>query len=148
VEAVIAGPLQEDIAEMRDEFVQRPNAKYLGPVYGADKQRFFEQLDFLVFPSYYANEAEPLVVLESLSYGVPVIATKRGCLESMLAGGAGIVIDGESDDFVTESVAFIRSSTTEDHAHMRVIARRTFERHQEQATAVLNEVLATICAKA
>ena len=49
----------------------------LGPVAGAAKQRFFETIDIFFFPSRYRMEAQPLVMLEALSYGVATLATHK-----------------------------------------------------------------------
>lgn len=54
-----------------------------GFVRDAEKDRFMESVDAFVFPSKYRNEAEPVVVLEALSHGVPCFATTVGCLGSM-----------------------------------------------------------------
>ncbi|WGF87258.1 glycosyltransferase family 4 protein [Marinivivus vitaminiproducens] len=80
---VIAGPAASaEIKRELDAFVaEDPGRRRLaGPVYGAAKTSFFEEIDALVFPTRYRVEADPLVVHESVSRGVPVLATPRGCL--------------------------------------------------------------------
>jgi glycosyltransferase involved in cell wall biosynthesis len=78
------------------------NTQYLGPLYGDAKQRFYEQLDIFLFPTRYANEAEPLVVFEALRSGVHVIACDRGSIPEMLANGAGLACPQER---IVESAA-------------------------------------------
>lgn len=70
--------------------------EFLPPVYGLDKEKFFESIDVLLFPSKYANEAEPLVVHDALAAGVNVIATDVGCLPAVLQGIEGCYIFTES----------------------------------------------------
>jgi len=79
---------------------------YRGPVYDAEKSAFFHDIDVFLFPSRYANEAQPLVVLEALSHGVPVIATARGCIPDDLTRGGIVVAPDEA--FVTASVDAVR----------------------------------------
>jgi glycosyltransferase involved in cell wall biosynthesis len=69
--------------------VALPNIKYYGPVLGDAKKEFFAELNTFVFPTRYRNEAEPLVILEALMNGCPVVANNRGCIRSMLTVDVG-----------------------------------------------------------
>jgi glycosyltransferase involved in cell wall biosynthesis len=96
--AHVAGPLAPDARESFDRLMREArDVQYLGPVYGADKERFYQELDIFVFPTNYRNEAEPLVVYEALRRGVYVIACDRGAIAEMLCNGAGLA-------FATETV--------------------------------------------
>ena len=53
---------------------------YHGPLRREEVAAFFALADVFLFPSTYKNEAEPLVVLEALRAGVPVISFPVGCL--------------------------------------------------------------------
>ncbi|WP_348704070.1 glycosyltransferase family 4 protein [uncultured Neptuniibacter sp.] len=70
-----------------------PQVKYLGPLYGADKDSFFQGLDIFVFPSHYCNEAEPLVLYEAAQFGVLNLGTRRGCMASVIKSLGGISFD-------------------------------------------------------
>jgi glycosyltransferase involved in cell wall biosynthesis len=78
---LVAGPVEPALER---EFMARVKAiasvRYVGAVEGEAKSAFFERIDLLVFPTRHVHEAEPLVVLEALSYGVPVLAAARGCM--------------------------------------------------------------------
>lgn len=65
--------------------------KYNGPVSGRSKIEFFEGLDLLVFPSIYKYEAQPLVLLEALSFGVPVVASDAGFIGELLGDDFEVV---------------------------------------------------------
>lgn len=87
VEADIAGPVRDpalfkEIAAFVAEDPQRRRA--LGPVYGTAKAAFFRDISVLLFPSIYANEAQPVTIYEALAAGVPVLATDRGCIPEQL----------------------------------------------------------------
>ena len=57
---------------------------------GAEKQQLFQSADLFVFPGI-GQEGQPLVVLEAMASGLPVIFTHRGCLrETVVNGEAGI----------------------------------------------------------
>lgn len=91
--AVIAGPVDPAI---QNEFARRlaaaRQAKYLGPVYAAEKSAFLWSLDLLFFPTQYANEAEPVTLLEAQQHGVAVVAAARGCIPDMVPPEAGQVV--------------------------------------------------------
>ena len=51
----------------------------------------FFQIDILLLPTRYVNEVEPLVILESLRNGVPVLANSRGCIDCLLPSTLSLV---------------------------------------------------------
>lgn len=98
VKLYLAGPatseyVQKEIGRAKDALGE--NLEYLGPLYGEDKDKFYSDIDYFIFPSQYKNEAEPLVVLEALSAGVPIIASRIGCIADDIgqSGGISLTID-------------------------------------------------------
>jgi len=92
-ELQLAGPLtganERELVELaRLQF--GTSLKIRGPLYGADKDAYFRELDFFWFPSEYVNEAQPIVLVEALAYGIPCVAMRRGCIEWLL-GDAGTI---------------------------------------------------------
>jgi glycosyltransferase involved in cell wall biosynthesis len=82
-----------------------PQTRYWGATYRADKVRFLDGVDVLIFPSRYRHEAEPLVVYEALAAGIPVIATQVGCLREIgPASGVFVLTD---KDFPTKAADVI-----------------------------------------
>ena len=57
-----------------------------GAVLGADKWRILRSGACLVFPSTHPQEAQPLVVIEAMSQGLPVVAYDVGGLRAMANG--------------------------------------------------------------
>jgi glycosyltransferase involved in cell wall biosynthesis len=60
---------------------------HLGPVHGLRKVKAFMDADIFVLPTYYQNEALPLVVLEAMMHGLPVVTTTVGALPDVVAAG-------------------------------------------------------------
>lgn len=83
---IAVGPVHdaELTASLSSEFSEI--VEFRKPAYGKDRDAFFNEIDLLLFPSRYANEAEPLTIYHALAAGVPVVATDVGCLRDMLAG--------------------------------------------------------------
>jgi len=100
VHLVLAGPIDAEARLMVDRAIDAGlEIQVVGSVYSFEKGRFLRSLDVLVFPSIYVNEADPLVVWESLAEGTPVLATRRGCLQ---ADTPGMRVFPE-ESFVTEA---------------------------------------------
>lgn len=73
------------------------NVKFYGFVNGEEKYNLFKENFIFIFPTKYINEAFPLVLLESLSFGIPVITTKEGSIPYIIDEKSGVLIDDEKD---------------------------------------------------
>ena len=111
VEAVIAGARLETYADyargvdgLIGELGIRPAVRDLGFVPSA--AAVLETLDVLVLSS--ISEASPMVVLEGMAAGVPVVATDVGGVREMLLGDpdnpAGIVVETRSPEAIAAAV--------------------------------------------
>jgi glycosyltransferase involved in cell wall biosynthesis len=119
--AHIAGPLAPETRQTFDRLLGAANdVEYVGPVYGGQKERFYRQLDVFLFPTNYANEAEPLVIYEAMRQGVHVIACDRGSISEMLRNGAGLAFTREH---IVESAAAHIAKFNEDR-HALAAAKR------------------------
>ena len=146
LQGLIAGPVDTSVKVNFDRsLASNPNVKHVGPVYGADKAAFFASVDVLLFPTRYPNEAQPVTILEALGHGVPVIAFARGCIESMVPDGAGVVFP-YSETFVTQTIAALRplaeSSVALEKA--RHAARLAFESQRASNRGALEILVAEI----
>lgn len=105
VRGLVAGPFQDKLTEVAvlSRINEYSGIDYLGSVGGDSKNKFFSDIDVLLFPSMYRNEAEPLCIFESLQYGVPIISTDKGCLEDMHPLSIGLVV-GKNDDFTHAAI--------------------------------------------
>jgi len=105
-----------------------PAIEVLGNLQDNDKAAFFARLDLFALPTRYVNEAEPRVVIEALFHGIPVMVPSRGCLEELVAGGAGIVIP-PGDDYTKAALDLIATWSHDGHArdvaHAAAAARGT-----------------------
>jgi len=103
----VAGPaldavMQALITHTQDELGS--GFEYRGAVYGPDKAAFFRDIDIFLFPTRYANEAQPLVVLEALAAGIPVLATDRGSIAEDVGDCGAVLTDAA---FIGEAVRLI-----------------------------------------
>ncbi len=70
------------------------NVNYLGRKYGSDKKEYFNNADIFAFPTFYPNECFPLVLLEAMSYSLPVVSTFEGGIADEVEDGiTGFVVE-------------------------------------------------------
>ena len=99
-------------AEKFEQEVRRLNLEnevsYLGPVFGADKVSLLEKSDLFVFPSF--QEAFPLVLVEAMSAGLPVISTAQGGIPDLvLEGETGFLVPPRDKPGLSEALRTLLS---------------------------------------
>jgi len=109
LKAKLAGPFQDKGIEqlVRQRLKKLPMIEYVGPKYGMEKDVFYSDIDLLIFPTIYENEAEPMTIHEAMSHGVPVIAYGRGSIPEIVVRGCGLVIAPDTP-FVPAALAQIK----------------------------------------
>lgn len=82
--------LKRRIAEMHlEDYIA-----LIGPKYDRQKFSTYAETDIFVFPSYFRQECLPLVVLEAMNCGIPVISTSVGVIPG--------IIRNEEEGFIVE----------------------------------------------
>ena len=83
-------------AEIREKGLES-HITFEGPRYGNEKWEAFSEADVFAFPTFYPNECFPLVVLEAMGAGLPVVTTEEGALPEMVRDGVDGVICPRED---------------------------------------------------
>jgi glycosyltransferase involved in cell wall biosynthesis len=116
-------------AEFRDR-VGRSDAagcvEITGFVSGPEKDRLFRQADVFLFPTYFANEGQPLNLIEALAYGLPCVTTRwRSIPEYFPADYPGLCIPRD-----------VPALATALHVVVQGVDGRRLRREYEQRFAV------------
>jgi len=85
--------------------------------YRNDMPRVYKSVDVLALPS--LRDTQPMVVLEAMACGVPVVAAAIGGVPDLLAEGAGLLVPPDRLDLMSELVRSLR----DDPDRRRDIAR-------------------------
>jgi glycosyltransferase involved in cell wall biosynthesis len=73
---------EKDLYSFLEKFDLQENVKYAGEKYGDEKSSFFERADIFIHPT--LNDCFPLVILEAMQYGLPVISTDEGAIPEIV----------------------------------------------------------------
>ena len=83
---------------------------YDGPRYGDEKWKAFSQADVFAFPTFYPDECFPLVVLEAMGAGLPVVTTTEGALPEMIREGEdGFICPKQDSGALADALARLLS---------------------------------------
>ncbi len=84
---------------VRDKF---PNAQFHGWVQGTEaKKKVFAEGGLFIFPSKYENETQPLVILEAMRSGLPILISRINGIDELIKDGtdsSGIAVNGYSTE--------------------------------------------------
>jgi glycosyltransferase involved in cell wall biosynthesis len=76
-----------------------------GVVAGQEKSDLLVQSDIFVFPTYYPLEGQPLVILEAMAAGLPVITCDQGAIrETVIDGVTGFIIPAHNPEKIAERI--------------------------------------------
>lgn len=141
VRLALAGPIvDEDARQLLDTVRERygPDLIEFGPVSGKRKDEFFNRIDLFLFPSRYRFEAQPLVILEALSYGIPVITTRQGYADEIVAPLHTAVDHNDFSAFANQYADRLATDLAFAHTE-RAAARARFDELAEVSAAQKND---------
>jgi glycosyltransferase involved in cell wall biosynthesis len=111
---VPAGESQRMIGQVVAKYPGR--IRSIGPAYGDDKRRFFEEIDVFLFPT--KTESWGLVLNEALALGIPVITYDRGCTAMVVGEGAGLLLDRD-ESFAERAAIQVERWMDDNEAYRR-----------------------------
>lgn len=98
------GPLRSKLERMSEELgLKAPFLNFRGEV--GDMSAVYEESDVLVLTS--EHEGTPNVVLEAMSHGIPVVATRVGGVPEILTDECGFVVDPANFGEILESLSIL-----------------------------------------
>jgi glycosyltransferase involved in cell wall biosynthesis len=89
-----------------EELKLNKHIKFLGALLGEEKIDAFRRANVFCFPSHYACEAMPVVLLEAMACGLPIVATRwRGIPSVVDDGKTGVLVQPHDPDAVADQLA-------------------------------------------
>jgi len=79
--------------------------QFPGPISGNEKWQAYADADLFVFPSHYQSENFPLVLIEAMAFGLPIVSTTwRGIPQLVGNSGAAILCDINSPEQYADAI--------------------------------------------
>ncbi len=76
---------------------------YIGPKYGEEKLNIYHNTDILIYPT--LNDAFPVVILEAMQFGIPVIASIEGAIPDIIEDGInGFLVEKNKPEQITSKL--------------------------------------------
>jgi len=152
VEFVFAGPWSHEDHRVEAEryIAQQGLGRYVtftGQVSGDEKRGVLRSADLFVFPGI-QQEGQPLVVLEAMAAGLPIIFTNQGCLrETVVHGSSGLEVQCNDPHDLAGRLLWLMERPDEClrlgmAAQRRCQALFSRDRHIERMIQMFQEVLA------
>ncbi|MFC5864171.1 glycosyltransferase family 4 protein [Acidicapsa dinghuensis] len=114
-----------------------------GVVFNDKKAEVFKEADVFCFPSHYFAESSPVVLIEAMSFRLPIVTTNwRGIPDIVGGSGGAFVVEPKRPDLVAECLAKLLT----DQELRNVMGRKnriwfsengTIEKHRERIESAL-----------
>lgn len=89
------------------------NVEYLGKKYEDEKKEVFLDANVFVLPTFYSNECFPLVLLEAMQYGLPVISTDEGGIKDIVEDGVtGFIVQQNNPSELAEKLEILLNNNS------------------------------------
>jgi glycosyltransferase involved in cell wall biosynthesis len=118
-----------------------------GPRYGEDKHRTYAGADIMAFPTY--NDSYPLVLLEAMSHGLPVVTAREGAIPDMIQDGiTGYLVPRRDPQAVAQRLELLLvDPALREHmgkaGRERYLSCFTLDRFEKNLTSIVETCLAT-----
>ncbi len=137
----------EDFNEYISKNCLQKHVFYLGKKYNEEKLEYYRQADIFVFPTYYHNEAFPIVNLEAMQFGLPIISTNEGAIPEVVQDGInGYIISKNDAEKLAEKIEYLINNPIVRHnmgiqGQKLYKERYTLEKFENKIMDIIKEVI-------
>jgi len=154
VEFIFAGQFwnsqkkKEEIEKFIIEHELDAFVNFAGRVVGKAKKELLLSCGIFVLPTYYAFEGQPLVILEAMAAGLPIITTDQGCIKEMVIDCEnGFIIEKKNPEKIAEKIIYLLKNENVRRkmgkkSRERFLKYYTKDRFIDGLSRVFDEVLA------
>lgn len=123
----------------------KKQVKYWGKKYGKDKYVMFGKADIFVYPTY--CDCFPLVILEAMQFGLPVVTTIEGAICDFVENGKnGITIERKNSELFANSVAKLIEDTSlrkamGEFGYTKFLENYSIEKFEKKLHGILDRIV-------
>lgn len=118
----------------------RPRIHYVGFVTGERKREAFLQSDCFCFPTYYYAESFGLVVVEAMSYGLPVVTSRWRSIPELLPADYNGLVEPRSPTQIADALLRVMVTQSGRSVRRRFVENYRLDRHLTNLAAALHSV--------
>lgn len=132
---------------LESDEILRSRVKYFGPVLGEMKYRLFTQADIFVFPSYFREECFPLVLLEAMAAGLPVVASSVGAVDKIIKHEENgfLIRPGDKKELITRLEELVKDKDLRERMGYKSLQlyreKYTSAKFEENMLEIFNEII-------
>ena len=110
---------------------ERQVVRYAGFVGGADKARLLTDSDCLCFPTFYLAESFGIVLIEAMSFGLPIVTTRWRTIPELLPPGYAGLVDPHAPAQIADALGKLLTEGYDSRLRARFLERFTAEKSFE-----------------
>lgn len=114
--------------------------QYLGFLDARAKAEALGSSDLFCFPTYYANEGQPLNLIEAMAYGLPTVTTRWRAIPELFEADHPGLVDPKHPDQVAAALVQLAHATDRAPVRRRFLDRYTIDQHLNCLATCLREV--------
>ncbi len=125
IQCVLAGNKGEEVdyQEAQQIITELDLSSYVeirAPVIKEAKLNFFREAHIFVMPTFYPYEGQPLVLLEAMAAGLPIVTTRQGTIEeTIIHNKNGLLIEKNNPEAICEAVCEILNNPSKYYSMSR-----------------------------
>lgn len=136
------GHLKENLKKEAQDLGIGKNVLFTGA--RKDIVSVYKSMDIVVLPS--LTEGSPLVLLEAMSMGLPVIATRVGGIPSVVEKGVGILVSPASDEELKKAILFLLKdsslrNTMGERARQKIVSQYSIDTFYKKYTDLYSLII-------
>jgi len=125
---------------MRENHLEN-KIEFIGRILGNKKEKFLVDTDIFIFPTWYRYEGHPIVIIEAMAAGCPVVSTKNvGAIpETVISGETGILVEKKNPKVLAEAIIKLIEDP-ELRVKMGMAGRKRYEQYYTQEKNIGNMI--------